>query len=529
MSRRQSDIVRRMFDHLQRDDSFEEIPAPRLRHPSRCYSPPSDPATPEPPNYGFLPAHVYKPHIPKRESGQPVMGKHSCPVNHTADFGYLMSMAHQLGANQRHKSKSIQLAGDLLEVVITLDTTESKASLIADIQATIPMLVKRLFGDLPQLRLSVLGHGDYDTRPYVMRLLDFTDNASHGVRVYGVQLYADGGADQFWSYLAMATGGKHIDIGPHESLVTTAIMAICYKEAGAEHLLEYTADVLAQQNQMGHEQYDTACAMFSTLSLDTPSKRPTRAPHLCVPEQLTPPPKDVAWQECYEVLLRQIREQLSWTTVGDSRHALIMIGDSRPLGLTQDREGDASGIHIYAVQIFSSDETDHFWCHLAGNGEDGMHLQLGDMGELLDNVISKHAAGAQSVFGQLSGSSSSGGAHPDVTPHRVLGDQKHRRCSNSYVENKIRREEVVPRFVLQFSAEWSLWYAAMIATPLNVNLTVWKPRRGGRVGYRNADSRILAQLDRVIERGCTVHLRRMLVTQPVTCDDKELQELTSGG
>jgi len=64
-------------------------------------------------------------------------------------------------------------------VVITLDTTESKASLIADIQATIPMLVKRLFGDLPQLRLSVLGHGDYDTRPYVMRLLDFTDNASH--------------------------------------------------------------------------------------------------------------------------------------------------------------------------------------------------------------------------------------------------------------------------------------------------------------------------------------------------------------
>ena len=42
----------------------------------------------------------------------------------------------------------------------------------------------------------------------------------------------------------MATGGKHIDIGPHESLVTTAIMAICYKEAGAEHLLviiEYLA------------------------------------------------------------------------------------------------------------------------------------------------------------------------------------------------------------------------------------------------------------------------------------------------
>ena len=35
----------------------------------------------------------------------------------------------------------------------------------------------------------------------------------------------------------MATGGKHIDIGPHESLVTTAIMAVCYKEAGAEHLL----------------------------------------------------------------------------------------------------------------------------------------------------------------------------------------------------------------------------------------------------------------------------------------------------
>ena len=35
----------------------------------------------------------------------------------------------------------------------------------------------------------------------------------------------------------MATGGKHIDIGPHESLVTTAIMAVCYKEAGPEHLL----------------------------------------------------------------------------------------------------------------------------------------------------------------------------------------------------------------------------------------------------------------------------------------------------
>lgn len=85
-------------------------------------------------------------------------------------------------SRQSVRSELRQFVGLPLEVVVTLDTTESKASLLAIIQSTMATVAERLFGDLPQLRLAVLAHGDYDTQPYVTQQLDFTKNTNE-VRV----------------------------------------------------------------------------------------------------------------------------------------------------------------------------------------------------------------------------------------------------------------------------------------------------------------------------------------------------------
>ncbi|KAI0226629.1 hypothetical protein LSAT2_022918 [Lamellibrachia satsuma] len=850
MSRRQADVMRRMFDNLLKEDSKSAMTRIPMRHPSRSYSPPSPPpSSPTPSSHrpsshrpsshrpsshrpSFLRPSLPKPSISKpstasarsnvltKPASQPVqamaetasvkatsavtMGMEASarppvdaqtsmdqgtpdqtrpsvdrhpsteqtrpePARPSVDRRPTAQQSTQGRTRQSVRSELRQFVGLPLEVVVTLDTTESKASLLAIIQSTMATVAERLFGDLPQLRLAVLAHGDYDTQPYVTQQLDFTkntnevaqfvsslpiakggaswqecyelvlrkvreslawtpgsqraiimvgDSAPHqqhyplntqhidwkselailrsdmDVRVYGLQLFADGGADQFWSYLAKATGGKHIDIGQFESLVTTAIMAVCYKEAGAEQLMDFTTEVLARENQMNPDEYEMACQVFDALTVHSTFQNYSRTAVPVTAEQHiyltttksvildqvvevviaidttatmygtveylrstvhdvmnelyhkfvglriamilhgnfnkmqrcettlvdfstdpqilidflhgikhTPPASDLPWQECYEVLLRQIRVQLSWTP--ESRGALIMIGDSHPRGPVckggincidwkeEVRLIKAMGVHIYAVQIFSADETDDFWLHLAAHSGGGKHLQLGDMGELLDSVIvaicckecspqqfeecvgemmakaekSKHSAGVQSVLSQLSGYSAHSLHHvPDPKSHSV-GDQGSRRCTKYYVEKKIRREEVVPRFLLRFSVEWSLWFVAMMIDTLNVNLKVWKPRPDRRVGFHNVsifdgdfsqpavyeiavttpnmstkyvtysytcngssatvwddvplgDDRLLDQLDCVVARGCKVHLRRMLVTEPVMCNDK---------
>ncbi|KAI0226627.1 hypothetical protein LSAT2_022916 [Lamellibrachia satsuma] len=101
--------------------------------------------------------------------------------------------------------------------------------------------------------------------------------------------------------------------------------------------------------------------------------------------------------KCYELALRQIRMQLSWTP--HSRRVVIMVGDSRPhdtsyrlnvdkidwrnelLFLHQDMD-----VTVYSVQLHADREADAFWYDMA-KSTNGKHLHLGKFEKIVSTVI----------------------------------------------------------------------------------------------------------------------------------------------
>ena len=100
--------------------------------------------------------------------------------------------------------------------------------------------------------------------------------------------------------------------------------------------------------------------------------------------------------ECYELVLRQARTQLSWTP--GSVRALVMIGDCNPHGpgypLNRDRidwrtEAAAlagEGIRVYAVQALNRREATAFYRSLASL-TDGFHLQLDQFSSIVSFML----------------------------------------------------------------------------------------------------------------------------------------------
>ena len=100
--------------------------------------------------------------------------------------------------------------------------------------------------------------------------------------------------------------------------------------------------------------------------------------------------------ECYELVLRQARTQLSWTP--GSVRALVMIGDCNPHGpgypLNRDRidwRAEAAalageGIRVYAVQALNRREATAFYRSLASL-TDGFHLQLDQFSSIVSFML----------------------------------------------------------------------------------------------------------------------------------------------
>ena len=70
-----------------------------------------------------------------------------------------------------------------LDVVFSFDTTLSMVGVVERVRQDIEFIATRLFKDIPDLRIAVFAHGDYDTPNYIIQCLDFTDNTQEVVRV----------------------------------------------------------------------------------------------------------------------------------------------------------------------------------------------------------------------------------------------------------------------------------------------------------------------------------------------------------
>ncbi|MBA2287782.1 MAG: VWA domain-containing protein [Ktedonobacteraceae bacterium] len=72
----------------------------------------------------------------------------------------------------------MELATDPIDVVISFDTTGSMSSVLAQVRHKIKQTVERLMGELPDIRIGIIVHGDYcdADSTYVTRHLDLTQD-----------------------------------------------------------------------------------------------------------------------------------------------------------------------------------------------------------------------------------------------------------------------------------------------------------------------------------------------------------------
>lgn len=100
--------------------------------------------------------------------------------------------------------------------------------------------------------------------------------------------------------------------------------------------------------------------------------------------------------ECYELILRMVRENFSWTP--KSQKILVMIGDANPHEPDYEMNVDnidwreevsllrKSGVKIYGVQAFDHEGADDFYKTMAVN-TDGHYLKLGEFSNICDFLM----------------------------------------------------------------------------------------------------------------------------------------------
>ena len=81
-----------------------------------------------------------------------------------------------------------------IDVVFSFDTTGSMASCIGQVRRRIQETCERLFKQIPNLHIGIIGHGDYCDGSKVITILDLTDNIAQIVDFVGT-VPATGGGD----------------------------------------------------------------------------------------------------------------------------------------------------------------------------------------------------------------------------------------------------------------------------------------------------------------------------------------------
>lgn len=184
-----------------------------------------------------------------------------------------------------------------MEIVFSFDTTGSMYSCLDEVRGRVSDMVQRLQADIPGIKIGIFAHGDYcDKATYVTKYIDLTDDVTKLVDfVQNVQ----------------RTGGGDSD-------------------------------------------------------------------------------------ECYELVLHEVRTKLSWTP--GTQRALVMIGDCNPhepnysmnkLKLNWRTEADLLrdiGVRIYSVKCGSVDESKHFYTEIARK-TDGQFLNLKDFKNVFDFLM----------------------------------------------------------------------------------------------------------------------------------------------
>jgi len=82
------------------------------------------------------------------------------------------------------KKGTNKMVKDSIDVCISFDTTGSMYPCLTQVRRSVSQTVKKLFKEIPDLRIAIIAHGDYEDarETYVTKILDFSDNASKIVK-----------------------------------------------------------------------------------------------------------------------------------------------------------------------------------------------------------------------------------------------------------------------------------------------------------------------------------------------------------
>ncbi|HDN26183.1 MAG TPA: VWA domain-containing protein [Thioploca sp.] len=71
-------------------------------------------------------------------------------------------------------------ATEAIDVVVSFDTTGSMYPCLTQVRRNVKSLIKRLFKDIPGIRIGIIAHGDYCDagNPYITKMLDLSTNES---------------------------------------------------------------------------------------------------------------------------------------------------------------------------------------------------------------------------------------------------------------------------------------------------------------------------------------------------------------
>jgi len=174
-------------------------------------------------------------------------------------------------------------ATEAIDVVVSFDTTGSMYPCLTQVRRNVKSLIKRLFKDIPGIRIGIIAHGDYCDagNPYITKMLEarslswiagkskvlvlIGDDVPHGptypmntkninwrnelgllleagINVYAVQALGRRHATAFYREVAEKTGGFHLELNQFATVVDM-IMAVCFKQYGDIQLQQFEEEL----------------------------------------------------------------------------------------------------------------------------------------------------------------------------------------------------------------------------------------------------------------------------------------------
>eukprot|EP01084_Bolivina_argentea_P177979 307719_1 len=75
---------------------------------------------------------------------------------------------------QSNKNNTI----DVTEICFSFDTTGSMTPIIDQVRQELKNIIHKLFSQIPNIRIALIAHGDYNCSPYVIKYCDFTRDSN---------------------------------------------------------------------------------------------------------------------------------------------------------------------------------------------------------------------------------------------------------------------------------------------------------------------------------------------------------------